>query len=128
MLAQLKCIYTNAHSMGNKQEELEAIVHQEGYDIVAITKTWWDGSHDWNTAMDSYKLFRRDRLGTRGSGIALYVGECLYCLAVNNGDDRAECLWVRIRGKASEANGLVGVCCRPSKLAKEADKIFYKQM
>ena len=24
--AQLKCVYTNAHSMGNKQEKLEATV------------------------------------------------------------------------------------------------------
>lgn len=31
-LAQLKCIYTNARSMGNKQEALEAILQQEGYD------------------------------------------------------------------------------------------------
>ena len=28
-IAQLKCICTNACSMGNKQEELEAIVQQE---------------------------------------------------------------------------------------------------
>lgn len=28
-VAQLKCNYTNAHSMGNKQEELEARVQQE---------------------------------------------------------------------------------------------------
>jgi len=34
--AQLKCIY-NAHSMGNKQEELEAIVQQANYDLVAPT-------------------------------------------------------------------------------------------
>ncbi|KAK4807164.1 hypothetical protein QYF61_024284 [Mycteria americana] len=40
-MAQLKCIYTNAHSMGNKQEELEAIVQPENYDIVAIMETWW---------------------------------------------------------------------------------------
>ena len=32
--AQLKCIYTNAHSIGNKQEELEAFVQQNSYD-------WW---------------------------------------------------------------------------------------
>jgi len=44
--AQLKCIYTNAHSMGNKQEELEAIVQQESYDIVAIMETWWDDLHN----------------------------------------------------------------------------------
>ena len=38
----LKCIYTNARSMSNKQEELEAIVRQANYDLVAITETWWD--------------------------------------------------------------------------------------
>ena len=27
-IAQLKCIHTNAHSMGNKQEELETIVQR----------------------------------------------------------------------------------------------------
>lgn len=28
-MAWLRCIYTNAHNMGNKQEELEAFVHLE---------------------------------------------------------------------------------------------------
>ena len=50
--AQLKCIYTNARNMGNKQEELEAIVQQDSYDLVAITETWWDDSHDRSAAMD----------------------------------------------------------------------------
>jgi len=31
-IAQLKCIYTNAPSMGNKKEELKAIVQQDSYD------------------------------------------------------------------------------------------------
>ena len=39
--AHLKCIYTNAHSMGNKQEEPEAIVQQVNYDLVAIMEIWW---------------------------------------------------------------------------------------
>jgi len=60
-IAQLKCIYTNERSMGNKQEELEAIVQQDSYDLVAITEMWWDDSHDWSAAMDGYELFRRDR-------------------------------------------------------------------
>jgi len=38
--AQLKCMYTNACSMGNKQEELEAIVQQANYDLTAINETW----------------------------------------------------------------------------------------
>ena len=63
---QLQCIYTNARSMGNKQEELEATACQGNYDVVTITETWWDDSHNWSAAMDVYKLFRRDWQGRRG--------------------------------------------------------------
>jgi len=57
--------------MGNKQEELEAIIQQDGYDLVAITETWCDNSHDWYVVMDGYRLFRKDRPTGRG-------GELLY--------------------------------------------------
>jgi len=59
--AQLKCIYTNARNMGNKQEEPEAIVQQDSYNLVTITETWWDDSHDWSAAMDGCKLLERDK-------------------------------------------------------------------
>ncbi|KAK4823930.1 hypothetical protein QYF61_008316 [Mycteria americana] len=78
-IAQLKPIYTNAHSMGNNQEELEAIVQQENYDIVAITETWWDDSHNWSAAMGGDKLFRRDRQGKRrgkANKADIMVGVC----------------------------------------------------
>ncbi|KAK4806350.1 hypothetical protein QYF61_017219 [Mycteria americana] len=71
-IAQPKCIYTSARSMGNKQEELEAVVQQENYDMVAITEAWWDDSHNWSAAMDGYKLFRRDRQGRRGGKKRIY--------------------------------------------------------
>jgi len=47
--------------MDNKQEELEVIVQQDSYDLVAIMEMWWVESYDWSAAMDGYKLFRRDR-------------------------------------------------------------------
>ncbi|KAK4810884.1 hypothetical protein QYF61_013292 [Mycteria americana] len=128
MTAQLKCLYTNARSMGNKQEELEAIVHQENYDMVAITETWWDDLHNWSAAVDGYKLFRRDRRGRRGGGVALYIRECLDSLELDDGDDRVECLWVRIRGKANKADLVVGVCYRPPNQDEETDELFYKQL
>ena len=59
--AQLKCLYTSAHSLSNKQDELETVMHLESYDLVAITETWWDDSHNWNTTIDGYWLFRRNR-------------------------------------------------------------------
>jgi len=57
------------------QEELEAIIQQDGYDLVAITETWWDNSHDWHAVIDGYGLFRKDRPARRGGGVALYVRE-----------------------------------------------------
>jgi len=60
LTVQMKCLYTNARSMGNKQEEMEATVLLKSYDLVAITETWWDKSHDWSVAIDGYGLFRRD--------------------------------------------------------------------
>ncbi|KAK4815429.1 hypothetical protein QYF61_002644 [Mycteria americana] len=126
--AQLKCLYTNARSMGNKQEEFEAIVHQENYDMVAITETWWDDSHNWSAAMDGYKHFRRDGRGRRGGGVALYVRECLDSLELDDGDDSVEFLRVRIRGKANKADIVVGVCYRPPNQDEETDELFYKQL
>jgi len=58
-MAQLKCLYTNVGSMGDKQE-LVATAQMESYTLIAITKSWWDESHDWSAVIDSYKLFRRD--------------------------------------------------------------------
>ena len=55
--------------MGNKQEELEATMLLESYDLTALTETQWDESHDWSVAIEGYRLFRRDRWGERGGGI-----------------------------------------------------------
>ncbi|PKU42582.1 adaptin ear-binding coat-associated protein 1 [Limosa lapponica baueri] len=126
--AQLKCLYTTAGSMGNKQDELEAIVQQDSCDIVAITETWWDDGHDWNAAMDGYKLFRRDRQGRRGGGVALYVRECFDCTELDSSDDEVECLWVRMKGKANKGDFVLGVCYRPRNQDEEADEVFCKQL
>jgi len=58
--------------MGNKREELEVIVQQDTYELVAITETWRDDSCDCSAEMDGYKLFRRDRWGKRAGGVVLY--------------------------------------------------------
>lgn len=53
-VTQLKCIYTNACGMGSEQD-LEAMVQQENYELVAITETRQDHSYDQSAAMESYK-------------------------------------------------------------------------
>lgn len=60
--------------------------------IVAITEMCWDVSDDKGATIIDYKHFRRDRQGRRDDGMVLYVRECFYCVQVNDGDNRIECL------------------------------------
>jgi len=118
--AQLKCIYINACSMGNKQVELEAIVQQDSYDLVAITEKWWDDSHDWSAVMDGYKLFRRDKQGKRGGGVALHVRDYFDCIELDDCDDKVECFWEKRRGKANKADILLGsVIDHPTRMKRQ---------
>lgn len=55
----------SACSMGNKEEELGAIVLLQSYNLVAITETWWNKSHDWSVTVDGHRLFRSDRRGRK---------------------------------------------------------------
>ena len=101
-------------------------MQQANYDLVAITETWWDHSHDWSAAMDGYKLFRKDRRGRRGGGVALYVKECFDVTGIMAGD-KVESLWVKIRGRADKADILVGICYTPNQ-DEETDEVFYEQL
>lgn len=56
------------------------------------------------------------------------LGSGFDCLEFNNGNDRVECLWLRIRGKANRADILVGVCYKLPSQDEEADEILYKQL
>lgn len=59
---------------------------------------------------DPSRLFGRERQGRQGGGAALYVKEGSDCTALAAGDDMAESLCVKIRGKAKKADVLAGVC------------------
>ncbi len=60
-------------------------------DLVAITETWWDHSHDWSAVVDAYKLFGRARQGRKGGGVTLYIKECFDVEVLVVGNDEVEC-------------------------------------
>ncbi|GAB0199646.1 hypothetical protein GRJ2_002430000 [Grus japonensis] len=128
--AQPKCLYANAWSMGNKQEELETCVCLQGYDIIGITETWWDSSCDWSVGMEGYRFFRKDRQGRRGGGVALYVNDQLECMELHLGmeEEPTKSLWVRIKGRAGAGDIIVGVCYRPPDQGDRADEALYRQI
>ena len=108
----LKCLYTNTLSMIKKQDELEVLVSSLSWDVIGISETWWNESHDWSAGMEGYGLFRRDRQGRRGGGVALYVRERFDCTALTVSDDVVESLWARIRGMVKKGDVVVGVYYR----------------
>ena len=114
-MAKLKSLYINACSMGNKQEELETVVQLGKYDLIAIMETGWDESHDWNTLIEDYRLFRRDRQGRRGGGIAPYVRKWIDCeeLCLRNSHHQVKSLWVKIKDQSSKGHLVAGICYRP---------------
>ena len=67
----------------------------EDCDIVAISKIWWDDSHDWCVAINDYKLLRRQ--GRRGGGVAIYIRKGIECeeLLLKNSHEQVKSLWVK---------------------------------
>jgi len=77
---------------------------------VALTETWWDESHDWSAAIDGHRMFRRDRRGKRGGGIALHINKCIEHkeLSLRSSHKQVESLQVRIRDRGNKRNLAVG--------------------
>ena len=36
-------------------------MQSQGHDLIAVTETWWDSSHDWNVVIGGYVFCRKDR-------------------------------------------------------------------
>jgi len=73
----------------------------QGCDLVGVMETWWDGSYNWSDGMEISRIFRKDRQGRRGGGVALYASDQLeyteLCLGMD--EQLTESLWVRIEGR-----------------------------
>lgn len=73
------------------------------------------GSYDWNVGMEGHKLFRNDWQVRQEMGVALYVSVQLECmkLYLGMGEELAESLWIRIKGRGGRGDIITGICCRP---------------
>lgn len=70
-------MYTNAQSIINKLPEFESRVRSENPHLIAITESWGDINASELMKLDTYKIYKQDRIGNRGGGVAIYVHESL---------------------------------------------------
>jgi len=104
-------MYTNANSLLNKMQELR--LRSIDLDVIAVVETHVGGSiHDAEISLDGYKLYRLDRQGRQGGGLALYVSNrwksCLCADMMQQGFN--ESLWCTV--STNQGSLLVGVCYR----------------
>ncbi|KAK4828701.1 hypothetical protein QYF61_000539 [Mycteria americana] len=119
------CLYTSAHGMGNKHDELEICVELQGYNFVGIM----DGSHGWSVAIKGVQAFQEGQAGKMRRGeLPFCVREQLKCMELCLGMDKelAEGLWVRIKERVSQGDIIVGVCYMPPD--QKVDQALYRQI
>ena len=116
--------------MGNKQEELETVMHLESCDLVAITETWWNNSHNWDTTTEGYQLFKKNRQGRKVRGVAPYVKERIDYeeLLLRNSQEQVESPWVRIMDRTNNSQLVIGVYYRLSDQGETVDKAFLLEL
>lgn len=75
----LSVFYTNAASLHNKMQELQARAAASSPDVLAISETWGRcGVMDAELAVAGYRLFRKDRAdGRKGGGVAIMVKDTI---------------------------------------------------
>ena len=72
-------LYFNARSLSNKLDMLNAIIKTDFYNFIFISETWLKEWHKTPTLLDTehYSMYRRDRTGKRGGGVAILVKKSL---------------------------------------------------
>ena len=104
------------------------MAQSHSYDIIGISKTWWDESCVWCVAIDGYRLFRRDKQGRQGGRVMMYVKHRLDCVEFQVGNDKVESLWVRIKGRTNKGDIIVGVYYRAPGQDNHAVELFFAEL
>ena len=82
----LKCILTNARSIINKKEELEAVAFEKKTDLILIVESWAKDKHSMGeVSLFGYDCHRHDRTQTeRGGGCIIYADSELKTVLLEN--------------------------------------------
>jgi hypothetical protein len=85
--SQLTLGHINARSLAieDKFDEISSYILNERFELFAVSETWLDKRIHSETLHISgyYSLIRKDRLYSRGGGVALYIGQTLPIPAIH---------------------------------------------
>jgi len=76
-LEKLNIFYTNARSLNNKMDELEAKIDSEVYDRDTVSETRFKEDSNWRTGLEGNKLYWCDGKERIGGGAAIWVKDSI---------------------------------------------------
>lgn len=87
---------------------------------------WWYGLHDWSTAIEGYRLLRKDRLGRWGDGLALFVREQPKSVELCFGTCQkpGKSLWAKVSGQTGLCAVVVDIFYRHPDLVIDLLNLF----
>ena len=99
----VKIGHLNIRSLLKKIDEIKILIHQNSFDILAISETWLsDKIPNELVNIPGFNVYRKDR-PSHGGGVLIYIKETLrhtYCPDLTNFNN-TEVVWVRIDNKSS---------------------------
>ncbi|XP_063911135.1 uncharacterized protein LOC135128171 [Zophobas morio] len=124
-------VYSNVASLMAKYNDLCALVQQDKPDIILLAETWLTSSiPDGMVSLNGYTLFRRDRIGSKGGGVCIYLAdEVLSTFHVSNIPTKTpgtESLFLKLSNK--DTTLLLGCIYRPPSSVVDNDKILVESL
>ena len=112
---EIKCVCLNARSIINKKTELNIMVDDIKHHIIGITESW--ANNDITNAelgLEGYVMFRKDRIGTRGGGVLLYIKDTIpaYEVQLHEEADCNEAIWCNLVTGHTTVIVIIGVVYR----------------
>ena len=111
----LRCLLLNARSLRNKVLDLQVLLLEDYFPVIAITGTWLESSFmDFELGLNDYCVHRKDRQDRRGGGVLLAVHADLLSIRTRDLEynDNIETIMVESCQKSKD-NVLFEVCYRP---------------
>lgn len=112
----LHVCHINAQSLKPKLDELRLLFISSGVDILCVSETWFfPNVPDVAYKMDGYELFRGDRIGRVGGGVAVYLRDGLRgnIVCKSNANSSIDYLFLDVTCGLERL--LLGVIYRPNK-------------
>ena len=94
----LKIAHLNIHCLEPKVDQVQIYLYKHDFDILALSETFLcENISDAQVNIEGYKLYRKDRVGRIGGGVAFYVKDGIEAIPeVKLNDSDIEALWLRL--------------------------------